>query len=75
MDENVSRPIIALQIVLKLKTRLRSPIFNESPHVSDRGNRHHLGNLTGERYLKTVTTTSNFTPNSDVSVTWSFGVV
>ena len=33
MDENVSQPISALQIVLKLKPRFPSPICTQSPHT------------------------------------------
>ena len=75
MDENVSRPISALQLVLKLKRRIPAPIFTQSPHASDRSNRHQLGNRTGKKNLKTVPTGSNHTRNCDILVTGSFGAV
>ena len=68
MDENVSRPISALQIVLKLKTRFSSSICTQSQRASNRNNRHYLGNLAGSAYLKNVTTESTYTRNRDISV-------
>ena len=64
------RPISALQVVLNEKTRFPSPICTQSPHASYRSNRHLLGNLTGRKYLKTLTTGSTYTRNRDISVTF-----
>ena len=68
MDENVSRPISALQNVLKLKTRFPSPICTQSLHALNRSNYRYLGNLIGRTYLKKVTTGSTYTRNRDISV-------
>ena len=72
MDENGSRPISALQIVLKFKKRIPSTICIQSLHASNLSNRHYLGNLTGKTYLKKITTGSEYTRNRDVLVIVEF---